>query len=150
MAGSSRFQHSSEPFSRRAFHPVAVLACREIYHTTPFCQFFSCCFLRPLIPATPQYPHNPYHEQYMLLSYCLFPPASFLNVPLFPALVHHLSSRKTHNRPPIYSLFHEYRFSNQPESSEEGAPTEKGPSLPTMNIPCSSAIGMNIISSDFV
>ncbi len=27
---------------------------------------------------------------------------------------------------------------------------KKGPSLPTMNIPCSSAIGMNIISSDFV
>jgi len=23
-----------------------VLACREIYHTTPFCQFFSRCFLR--------------------------------------------------------------------------------------------------------
>ena len=41
VAGSSRFQYSSEPFSRRAFHPVAVLACREIYHTTPFCQFFS-------------------------------------------------------------------------------------------------------------
>lgn len=46
VAGSSRFQYSSEPFSRRAFHPVAVLACREIYHTTPFCQFFSRCFLR--------------------------------------------------------------------------------------------------------
>lgn len=44
VAGSSRFQYSSEPFSRRAFHPVAVLACREIYHTTPFCQFFSRCF----------------------------------------------------------------------------------------------------------
>gem|GEM_PF-3314134 len=46
VAGSSRFQRSSEPFSRRAFHPVAVLACREIYHTTPFCQFFSSSFLR--------------------------------------------------------------------------------------------------------
>ncbi|WP_288143460.1 hypothetical protein, partial [Akkermansia sp. UNK.MGS-1] len=46
VAGSSRLQRSSEPFSRRAFHPVAVLACREIYHTTPFCQFFSRCFLR--------------------------------------------------------------------------------------------------------
>ena len=44
VAGSSRLQRSSEPFSRRAFHPVAVLACREIYHTTPFCQFFSRCF----------------------------------------------------------------------------------------------------------
>ncbi|MEQ2986677.1 hypothetical protein, partial [Akkermansia muciniphila] len=46
VAGSSRLQRSSEPFSRRAFHPVAVLACREIYHPTPFCQFFSRCFLR--------------------------------------------------------------------------------------------------------
>lgn len=46
VASPSRFQHSSEPFSRRAFHPVAVLACREIYHTTPFCQFFSSSFLR--------------------------------------------------------------------------------------------------------
>lgn len=41
MAGSSRLQRSSEPFSRRAFHPVAVLACREIYHLTPFCQFIT-------------------------------------------------------------------------------------------------------------
>lgn len=63
----------------------------------------------------------------MLLSYCLFPPHLFLNVPLFPALVPHLSSRKTYNRP-IYSPFHEYRFSNQPEfSEEESLPTEKRP-----------------------
>ena len=46
VAGSSRFQHSSESVRRRAFHPVAVLACREIYHPTPFCQFFSSSFLR--------------------------------------------------------------------------------------------------------
>ena len=41
VAGSSRFRYSSESVRRRAFHPVAVLACREIYHPTPFCQFFS-------------------------------------------------------------------------------------------------------------
>ncbi len=54
VAGSSRFRYSSEPFRRRAFHPVAVLACREIYHPTPFCQFFSesfCAFSSP--PFTP-------------------------------------------------------------------------------------------------
>lgn len=44
VAGSSRFRYSSESVRRRAFHPVAVLACREIYHPTPFCQFFSRCF----------------------------------------------------------------------------------------------------------
>ncbi|OLA87999.1 MAG: hypothetical protein BHW66_09520 [Akkermansia sp. 54_46] len=31
VAGSSRFRYSSESVRRRAFHPVAVLACREIY-----------------------------------------------------------------------------------------------------------------------
>jgi len=46
VAGPSRFRYSSESVRRRAFHPVAVLACRKIYHPTPFCQFFSRCFLR--------------------------------------------------------------------------------------------------------
>ena len=86
----------------------------------------------------------------MLLSYCLFPPHLFLNVPLFPTLVPHLSSRKTYNRS-IYSLFHEYRFSNRPEFSEkESLPTEKRPFPAPMNIPCSATIDMNIISSNFV
>lgn len=44
VAGSSRFRYSSESVCRRAFHPVAVLACRELYQLPPFCQFFSRCF----------------------------------------------------------------------------------------------------------
>ena len=86
----------------------------------------------------------------MLLSYCLVLPHLFLNVPLFPALVPYLSSRETYNRP-IYSPFHEYRFSNRPEFSEkESLPTEKRPFPAPMNIPCSATIDMNIISSNFV
>ena len=36
----------SSPSCRRAFHPVAVLACREVYQNHPTCQFFSICFCR--------------------------------------------------------------------------------------------------------
>lgn len=68
----------------------------------------------------------------MLLSYCIFPPHLFLNVPLFPTLVPHLSSRKTYNRS-IYSLFHEYRFSNRPGIFREREPSNRKKALPRTN-----------------
>ena len=44
VAGSSRFRSCFQAFRRRAFHPVAVLACREVYQFPASCQFFSICF----------------------------------------------------------------------------------------------------------
>lgn len=48
----------SQAFCRRAFHPVAVLACREIYQTLLFCQFFSCPFSAGLLPQFRTLIHN--------------------------------------------------------------------------------------------
>ena len=92
VAGSSRFQHSSEPFSRRAFHPVAVLACREIYHTTPFCQFFSCCFCVRLFPP----PLNTHIYPHIMNSIC------FVILPLSTASFFERSSLPCSCTPPFF------------------------------------------------
>lgn len=59
-----------QAFRCRAFHPVAVLACREVYQNHPSCQFFSSRFFKgtfhQVCHVTLQYKH---YECFRLLSY---------------------------------------------------------------------------------
>ena len=59
-----------QAFRCRAFHPVAVLACREVYQNHPKCQFFSSRFFKgtfhPVCHVTWQPKH---YECFRLLSY---------------------------------------------------------------------------------
>lgn len=105
VAGSSRFRYSSESVCRRAFHPVAVLACRELYQLPPFCQFFSRCFFEKKFQT---------HKKYFIINILRFH---------FFLKKKPLSSRKRpkcFRNPKFLSIFSSWLRIDEPKAIPEG------------------------------